>query len=175
MFRIMLKSGASANLYMFFGGTNFGFSSGADYSNENGYRPFVTSYDYDAPMNEAADVTPKYNAIRDVIKDFFPMPNIPVPDVAPKMELPSIKLSAKTTLFSSCSRSILGSPVKKSINPLTFEQINQGCGFVLYETMLPNSVKNSGSLKISILNDRATIYMNNVSKFWIFFSLGLMK
>lgn len=42
--------GASVNLYMFFGGTNFGFSSGADYSKDNGYRPYLTSYNYDAPM-----------------------------------------------------------------------------------------------------------------------------
>lgn len=163
--------GASVNLYMFFGGTNYGFSSGADYSAQNGYRPYITSYDYDAPLNEAGDVTPKYNAIRDVIKDFFALPkNVSVPDVAPKMELPSIQLSAKTTLFSKWSRYILGKEMKTSEKPLTFEQIDQGGGFVLYETMLPDSIKSPGSLKISKLYDRAIVYVNIVSGFQRCFS-----
>lgn len=158
--------GASVNLYMFFGGTNFEFSSGADYSNLNGYRPYLTSYDYDAPLDEAGDVTPKYNAIRDVIKDFFSLPkNISVPDAAPKIELPSMQLKPQTTLFSKWSRFILGNQTEPSKSPLTFEQINQGCGFVLYETMLPDSMKSPGSLQISKFYDRAYVYVNNVSDF----------
>lgn len=160
----MLKSGASVNMYMFFGGTNFGFSSGADTSKDSGYRPYITSYDYDAPLNEAGDVTSKYNAIRDVIKDFFPMPNISVPEAAPKMELPSIQLSPKTTLFSAWSRLVLGNEIRTSKKPLSFEEMDQGCGFVLYETMLPDSMKSPGSLQISKLYDRATIYVNDVSE-----------
>lgn len=117
--------------------------------------------------DEAGDVTPKYNMIRDVIKDFLPLPkNISVPDVAPKMELPSIQLKPQTTLFSTWSRFILGNQTKTTKSPLTFEQINQGCGFVLYETMLPDSMKSPGSLQISRLYDRATVYVNNVSDFF---------
>ena len=50
--------------YMYEGGTNFGYMNGA---NDPPYMPVPTSYDYDAPLNESGDVTPKYIAIRDII------------------------------------------------------------------------------------------------------------
>lgn len=51
--------------FMFHGGTSFGFGSGANFGNT--YEPCPTSYDYDAPLNEAGDPTPKYYAIREII------------------------------------------------------------------------------------------------------------
>ncbi|QFU89710.1 beta-galactosidase family protein [Amycolatopsis sp. YIM 10] len=72
----LLAAGASVNLYMFHGGTNFGLTNGA---NDKGvYQPLVTSYDYDAPLDEAGDPTPKYHAFREVIARYHP-----VPDIAP--------------------------------------------------------------------------------------------
>ena len=62
----MLKIG-SVNMYMFIGGTNFGFTSGANHYEK--FAPDVTSYDYDALLTEAGDVTPKYYAVRNVIKN----------------------------------------------------------------------------------------------------------
>ncbi|KAH8026173.1 hypothetical protein HPB51_016776 [Rhipicephalus microplus] len=63
--RQLLDMGASFNLYMFHGGTNFGFKSGA---NDNGaFQPQITSYDYDAPLTEAGDTTDKFKAIRELI------------------------------------------------------------------------------------------------------------
>ena len=60
----LLRLGASVNLYMFHGGTNFGLSNGA---NDKGtYQPIVTSYDYDAPLDEAGNPTAKYWAFREV-------------------------------------------------------------------------------------------------------------
>jgi beta-galactosidase len=68
----MLAAGASVNFYMFHGGTNFGLTNGA---NDRGiYRPIVTSYDYDAPLDEAGNPTAKYRAFRDVIAQFSPVP-----------------------------------------------------------------------------------------------------
>ncbi|CAF4683544.1 unnamed protein product, partial [Rotaria socialis] len=61
----------SINFYMFFGGTNFGFTSGAHHFPFRQYKPLVTSYDYDAPLNEAGDPTPKYYAIRRVLEKFY--------------------------------------------------------------------------------------------------------
>jgi beta-galactosidase len=74
----LLAAGASVNLYMFHGGTNFGFTSGA---NDKGvYQPLVTSYDYDAPLDEAGDPTPKYHAFRDVIARYHKVPDtVPAP------------------------------------------------------------------------------------------------
>ncbi len=61
----MLRAGASVNIYMFHGGTNFGLTSGA---NDKGtYHPITTSYDYDAPLDEAGNPTAKYWAFREVI------------------------------------------------------------------------------------------------------------
>lgn len=61
----ILKTGASVNFYMFYGGTNFAFTSGAN--TIKNYEPDLTSYDYDAPLTEAGDPTEKYFAIKSVI------------------------------------------------------------------------------------------------------------
>jgi beta-galactosidase len=67
----LLARGASVNIYMFHGGTNFGFTNGA---NDKGtYQPITTSYDYDAPLNEAGNPTPKYWAFRDVLARYAPV------------------------------------------------------------------------------------------------------
>lgn len=65
------KYDISVNFYMFFGGTNFGFSSGGHHFPNEKYAPLVTSYDYDAPLNESGDPTDKYFAIQNVIKKFY--------------------------------------------------------------------------------------------------------
>jgi beta-galactosidase len=77
----LLAAGASVNLYMFHGGTNFGLSSGA---NDKGvYQPLVTSYDYDAPLDEAGDPAPKYHAFRDVIARYHKVPDSVPPPARP--------------------------------------------------------------------------------------------
>jgi beta-galactosidase len=77
----LLAAGASVNIYMFHGGTNFGLSSGA---NDKGvYRPTVTSYDYDAPLDEAGNPTEKFHAFREVISRYAPVPDtVPAPKPA---------------------------------------------------------------------------------------------
>lgn len=84
----ILASGASVNVYMFHGGTNFGLTNGA---NDKGrYEPVVTSYDYDAPLDEAGNPTDKFFAFRDVISRYAPVPQeVPAPPPpAPRFELP---------------------------------------------------------------------------------------
>jgi beta-galactosidase len=77
----LLGTGASVNLYMFHGGTNFGLTSGA---NDRGvFRPIVTSYDYDAPLDEAGRPTAKYWAYRDVIARHAPVPDERPADAPP--------------------------------------------------------------------------------------------
>lgn len=66
----MLALNASINFYMFHGGTNFGFTSGANkYDILKSYLPQLTSYDYDAPLNEAGDPTEKYFAIKKTLEE----------------------------------------------------------------------------------------------------------
>jgi beta-galactosidase len=74
----LLAAGASVNIYMFHGGTNFGLTNGA---NDKGrYAPIVTSYDYDAPLDEAGNPTEKFFAFRDVIAKYADVPDeVPAP------------------------------------------------------------------------------------------------
>lgn len=80
---------------MFHGGTNFGFSSGA-------HPPYLvqpTSYDYDAPMSEAGDITQKYLAIRNEISKFYSIPQVPIPANSTKLALGKLKLDHFSPLF----------------------------------------------------------------------------
>lgn len=153
---------------MFFGGTNFGFTAGANFDRHGRYQADITSYDYDAPMDEAGDVTDKFMILRDVIKDFLPLPNISVPLKSPRMKIPSIELHPKTTLLSESARKFLGSKTVASTKPLRFEELNQFSGFVLYETNLPQLKRDPSVLAIPTLHDRAIVYIDNVSKPSIF-------
>lgn len=65
--RLMLNQKANVNFYMFFGGTNFGFTAGANDIGAGKYGADITSYDYDAPLDEAGDPTEKYFEIRKVL------------------------------------------------------------------------------------------------------------
>ena len=77
----MLASGASLNFYMFHGGTNFGFMNGANHGGK--YQPTITSYDYNALLSEAGDMTTAYHAVRKINEEFFgQLP--PSPAVIPK-------------------------------------------------------------------------------------------
>lgn len=70
--KVMLMANASFNFYMFHGGTNFGFTSGAntnDSTDKLGYLPQLTSYDYNAPLDEAGDPTEKYFMIKQTLED----------------------------------------------------------------------------------------------------------
>ncbi|KAM6932517.1 beta-galactosidase-1-like protein 2 isoform 2-T2 [Lycodopsis pacificus] len=75
----ILKRGVSINLYMFHGGTSFGFMNGA--MDLGTYKPQVTSYDYDAPLSEAGDCTPKYQLLRNLLSQYHsePLPVEPTP------------------------------------------------------------------------------------------------
>lgn len=120
----------------------------------------MTSYDYDAPMDEAGDPTEKYFAIRKLIGKYFPLPNIPVPPRQPKVKLPNVSLKPQAVMIDSTGRRYLASYTKKSENPLTFEQLDQNSGFVLYETTLPKTKRDPGMLKLAELRDRAYIYVD---------------
>ena len=75
LFREMMDEGASVNFYMFHGGTNFGFTNGANCDAK--YQPTVTSYDYCSPLSEAGDRTETYYAVRDLINKYHgPVPSL---------------------------------------------------------------------------------------------------
>lgn len=129
------------------------------------YQADLTSYDYDAPMDEAGDPTPKYMLIRDAIKDYLPLPNISVPARALKMSLPRIQLNPIITLLSPTARQKLARSPVKSHKPITFEKLDQYSGFVLYETVLPKLKYDPSILSVPKINDRAIVLVDDVS-FW---------
>ncbi|XP_047727293.1 beta-galactosidase-1-like protein isoform X3 [Prionailurus viverrinus] len=128
----MLKLGASVNMYMFHGGTNFGYWNGAD---EKGrFLPITTSYDYDAPISEAGDPTPKLFALRNVISKFQEIPLGPLPPPSPKMMLGPLTLHLDGYLLSFLDILCPHGPIR-SILPMTFEAVKQVFQGVLERNM----------------------------------------
>lgn len=161
--RRMLVAGASVNFYMFFGGTNFGFTAGANDWGVGLYKADLTSYDYDAPMDEAGDPTEKFRKIRAVIDELLPPKNpIAIPEIAPKMKLSDLVLQPVEALLSESGRASLGSKPVKSARPLSFEELDQFSGLVLYETTLPRLVIDPSQLTVNGLRDRAFVYIDQM-------------
>lgn len=146
-----LDNGISFNYYMIHGGTNFGFTSGANYDKEHDIQPDMTSYDYDAPISEAGWATPKYNALRELLKT---NETPAVPSKMPVITIPNISLTTVVDLADLKSEII---PVIGD-NPLTFEQLNQGDGYVWYSKKFTQPI--SGKLELKGLRDYAIVYVN---------------
>lgn len=148
----LLAAGISVNMYMFHGGTTRGFMNGANMSANDPFSPQVSSYDYDAPLDEAGNPTEKFYAFREVIKKYLPkdqkLPEISKP--APVMAVEHIKFTSFASLYG-----ILPKPVE-SEKPLSFEDLNQAYGFVLYRTV----ISESGTLKVDGLRDFASVFLN---------------
>lgn len=150
-----LKNGVSFNLYMVHGGTNFGFTSGANYDNKHDIQPDLTSYDYDAPISEAGWATPKYDSLRTVIAKYVKYKLPPVPPRIPVIAIPSIKLRRVADLLGYIGKE----PGKvESETPMTFEQLNQGYGYVLYTRHFNQPI--NGTLEVPGLRDYAVVYVN---------------
>jgi beta-galactosidase len=151
--RFLMETGKSFNFYVIHGGTNFGYTAGAN-SGGKGYEPDVTSYDYDAPISEQGRATPKYHALRRLIGSYLPegkkLPDIPEP--IPAISLPEIQMTAFTDLWSNLPES------RHLVQPVPFEMLDQNQGMVLYRTTLTGH--KSGKLKVTELHDFATVFLN---------------
>ncbi len=149
----MLTKG-SLNMYMFIGGTNFGFMSGANHYEK--FAPDVTSYDYDAILTECGDVTPKYHAVREVIKKHITEPLPEIPANRKKMAYGSFELTEKGGLFANLNR--LSAPIRSDV-PRNMEKYGQGYGYIAYRTVLGRDYIDT-KLSFESLGDRAHIYIN---------------
>lgn len=148
----MLGAGISINMYMFHGGTTRGFMNGANCYDTSFFQPQISSYDYDAPLDEAGNATDKFMKFRSVIQKHTASPLPDVPAAKKSIAIPSIQLKESADLFS-----ILPKPVMKK-NALSFEQLNQAYGYVLYRTKLKNA--KPGMLKIKELRDYGIVFVN---------------
>jgi len=150
-FRWIVQRGYSVSVYMFHGGTSFGFMSGAN-SNDKDYQPDVTSYDYQATLDESGRPTPKYMAFRDIITRATGVTPPPIPNTPAPIAIPAIKLDAAHSLWSTLPDSI---PSKQ---PLTMEDVDQNYGYILYRTML--QAAGDGDLVLDQLHSYARVYLD---------------
>lgn len=150
----VLAAGMSINMYMFHGGTTRGFMNGANYKGNTPFEPQISSYDYDAPLDEAGNATPKFMAFRQVIQKHLPAGKTlpPVPAAKPVITVPAVTFTGATSLFDA-----LPAP-KTAPAPLTFEDLQQPYGFVLYRTTLDGG--REGQLTLTDLRDYALLFIN---------------
>ncbi|NP_001357389.1 beta-galactosidase-1-like protein 2 isoform a [Homo sapiens] len=155
----IVDAGSSINLYMFHGGTNFGFMNGAMHFHD--YKSDVTSYDYDAVLTEAGDYTAKYMKLRDFFGSISGIPLPPPPDLLPKMPYEPLTPVLYLSLWDALK--YLGEPIK-SEKPINMENLpvnggnGQSFGYILYET----SITSSGILSGHV-HDRGQVFVNTVS------------
>jgi len=149
-----LKAGISINMYMFHGGTTRAFMNGANFNDKNPYEPQISSYDYDAPLDEAGNATAKFMKFREVIQRSVPSAKaLPeVPKAKPAIETSAITFTGSTSVFD-----LISTPVANS-TPLTFEDLNQAYGYVLYRTTVEGGSKKL--LKIKDLRDFGIVFLN---------------
>ena len=126
----MLSKGISFSLYMTHGGTSFGHWAGA---NSPGFAPDVTSYDYDAPINEYGHATPKFWELRKMMAKYNDGKKLPAVPKAPMPIITIPKFELKTFA------ELLLAPGKEERGALkTFEEMDMGWGMMLYSTTLPD-------------------------------------
>lgn len=156
----MLENDISVNFYMFHGGTNFGFMNGANYHDEQ--RCTVTSYDYDALLTEAGDLTEKYHLVKDILKKYehkikkhknhkyFSVKE------SKKINYGDVEFTEYGTFKENLD---LISKHYTSPYPLTMEELDQDYGFILYKTTIKGKLE---ALKLNLqeVRDRALIYLN---------------
>jgi beta-galactosidase len=134
---------------MFHGGTNFGFTNGA---NDKGvYQPIVTSYDYDAPLDEAGEPTEKFWAFRDVIAKYAPVPELE-PVAAAAAAAFTVPFDAAVPLWSVADR--LGEWSHTDELP-SFDELGHYRGLGLYRTEIDTA--EPAVLEFGEVRDRAYV------------------
>ncbi len=145
----LLSHSYSFNLYMLFGGTNYGFYNGSNF-----FLPVQTSYDYGAPIDEAGRLTPKFTALRDQLTQRFNL-HLPAPPADPLViTLPAIKFTETEPLLGT----LPAQPTKTSAAPISMENLDQDYGFVLYRKKFADGLK--GTLELKNAMDYAIVMVN---------------
>ena len=153
--RWLMDNKKSFNFYVIHGGTNFGYWAGANAFSPTQYQPDVTSYDYDAPINEMGEVTPKYLTLRKLLAGYLlPKQKLAlIPAAMPVIAIPEISLSSSASVWDYLPSAV------HSAQPKSMEMLGQKAGFILYRTNLIGHKK--GKLRITDLHDYATIFLDS--------------
>jgi beta-galactosidase len=154
----LLAAGGSVNLYMFHGGTNMGFTNGA---NDKGvYQPLVTSYDYDAPLAEDGTATAKYDAFREVIARYAPVPQ---ESAAHRVAAPEVTVDrggVTVSLDDAVAR--LGLVADRTWEDVpSHEDVAVPSGFVRYRTSV--TLGAPSVLAFDEVRDRAQVFLDGVA------------
>ncbi len=162
----MLNAGGSVNFYMFHGGTNFGFTNGANATpGLADYAPQTTSYDYDSPISECGDSTEKYFKIQEVIRKH--RPDAPFADCkpSPKTAYGKIPLTETAPYFPNLDA--IAAHRVTTLTPPTMEKLGQAFGFIHYRTRLAGPVPHA-QLTLREVNDRAIVFIDGKYRATIF-------
>lgn len=151
----MLSKGISFSLYMTHGGTSFSHWAGA---NSPGFAPDVTSYDYDAPINEYGQPTAKFWKLRKVMEKYNNGKKLPDVPKSPMdiITIPKFNLSEHSQLLNGLDSVVV---TKNSDKMLTFEDMNMGWGSMVYIADLPE-IKCKSILTLDECHDYAQIFIN---------------
>ena len=147
----MLSKGISFSLYMTHGGTSFGHWAGA---NSPGFAPDVTSYDYDAPINEYGKDTPKFWELRKMMEKYNDGKKMPAVPKAPMpiITVPKFELTEFAPFMAAMTKPVNGAPK-------TFEEMDMGWGTMMYSTRLPEIT--SQSVLTGEFHDFAQVFIDN--------------
>lgn len=148
----MLAKGISFSLYMTHGGTNWGHWAGA---NSPGYAPDVTSYDYDAPISESGQPTPKYHLLRKVLARYSDTPLDSIPPAIEVAAVPLIDFSEYAPLWDNLPAARPDSCLR------TMEEYDQGFGSIIYRTQLP-AITTPSVLVAEGVHDYARVFVDGI-------------
>lgn len=159
--RELLELGGSVNLYMFHGGTNFGFMNGCSARHTHDLHQ-VTSYDYDAPLDEEGNPTEKWYLLRDVVRDLFPDNWTADPLVKTAVGVPAekVELTGRAGLFENLP-ALDPEPVR-SLYPQTMEDMGQSYGYTLYRAQVERDTTEPERIRVVDGRDRAQVFVNGV-------------
>jgi beta-galactosidase len=153
----IIARGASCNLYMYHGGTNFGFTAGANGNNYVDYAPIVTSYDYDCTLSEAGDPTEKFIACQRILKKYTNNPRIRPIEKSEKIA-PQDGVLTQCALLTDNIKN-LATKSGQSATPPTLEELGENFGFIHYSATLP-PFEGKPTLRLIDVNDYAQVWLD---------------
>lgn len=142
------------NIYMFHGGTNFGFHNGCSY--HDGIDPQTTTYDYDAPLNEWGQPSEKYHEFKKIISNYTEIPEVKLSTDIKFKNYGDVTLSNKVSLFNTLDK--ISTPIYSDIT-LNMEKLDQGYGYMLYRSNV-GKARTLAKGKLADCDDRAQVFIN---------------
>jgi len=130
--------------YLFHGATNWGFMA---------MDATITSYNYDAPVDEIGRITPKYKALREFFTKELNLKLPPIPPDPKVIGIAPFKLARQCSLLD-----VLPEKPVVADDVLGMEYLGQAYGFVLYRKQFPNGIK--GVLDLKKTRDYCIVMIN---------------